>query len=120
MNPKTMDEIKDIMRAAGDAHFKKYGSSQNFDDWYDGDMKEYKYTHDIIIDGTRYDWAVSDSHRKGRHLVTSRQLWVFGGKIPPDTKFSVGTRLKKSDLTHIVKTIHEDLIRKSNVAPGKQ
>ena len=111
MPPKTMDEIKEIMRAAGEERFKTLGSSATFDDFYDDGTKEYKYSYTVKIGDTIYDWSVSDSHRKGRHLTSARELWIFGGQIPVRTKFSVGTKLTKSDLNHIVKTIHEDQIR---------
>ena len=114
MNLKTADEIKDIMRAAGEERFKTVGSSANFDDFYDDGMKEYKYPYTVKIEGTTYTWSISDSHRKGRHLTTSRELWIVGGRIPARTKFSVGNVLTKSNLNRIVKTIHTDQIRLFN------
>jgi hypothetical protein len=73
-------------------------------------MYEYKYPHEIKINGTLYHWYVSESHIKGRRLCTAREMWVCGGRIPARTKFSVGAHLTKSHLNHIIRIIRDDQI----------
>jgi len=104
----SMDEIRAGMRTAGEALFKKCGSCGNFDDWNAAGTNEFKYPHEVEINGTLYSWRVSESHRTGRCLCTAREMWVWGGRIPQRTKFSVGTQLTKTHLNKIIQIISKD------------